>query len=111
MTPLEEIESLLASEAEKWNAGGFHPNKINGIFTQELFFIVAMKLDALITYLDEQNIIIDREGFDVHYKKMLFTKLRDIRHKLEADKIKGGESPVAVPSRVILGPDGQPMKL
>lgn len=108
---LEEIISLMESEAVKWNEAGLHPNRLQGIFTHELFFIVAMKLDALITYLSEKGIIIDKNEFEVHYRRMQFNKLREIRHKIQEDQKQQQASGIVTPRPILLGPDGEPVKM
>lgn len=107
-TQLVEVEALLASEASKWNELGFHPDNINGIFSQELFFIVAMKLDALITYLQEKDIIIDKDDFQLHHRRKTFTKLREIRERLQEQQ-KTQQSGFVTPRPTLLGPDGNPV--
>lgn len=108
---LEEILSLMSSEAIKWNELGIHPNNLQGIFSPELFFIVAMKLDALITFLAEKGIIIDKDEFEVHYRRMQFNKLREIRHKIEEDMKQKQASGIVTPRPILLGPDGEPVKM
>ena len=107
---LEEITSLMEFEAARWNELGLHPNNLQGIFSPELFFIVAMKLDALITFLQEKDIIIDRDEFEVHYRRKQFNKLREIRHKIQEDQ-KKQSSDIVTPRPVLLGPDGHPVKV
>jgi len=109
---LAEVIALLDSESKKWNELGLHPNHLQGVFSPELFFIVAMKMDALITYLQEKNIIVDPDDFELWHRRRMFTKLREIRHKIQEDKAKQPhQSGIVTPTPILLGPDGQPVKM